>query len=107
MGVAHAPLAALLGCDSGTDGRPAAQNAAVVAPPNLRAVKNMAVAYSVIGASAPLTAQRDRLVKRGTVLPNFGSPTLFPSSRIQTQATRGAKAAVREALPTGATADPG
>jgi len=28
MGVAHAPLAALLGCDSGADWRPAAQSAA-------------------------------------------------------------------------------
>lgn len=28
MGVAHAPLAALLGCDSGADSRPAAQSAA-------------------------------------------------------------------------------
>jgi hypothetical protein len=28
MGVAHAPLAALLGCDSGAEGRPAAPSAA-------------------------------------------------------------------------------
>jgi hypothetical protein len=28
MGVAHAPLVALLGCDSGADSRPAAQSAA-------------------------------------------------------------------------------
>jgi hypothetical protein len=28
MGVAHAPLDALLGCDSGADSRPAAQSAA-------------------------------------------------------------------------------
>jgi hypothetical protein len=37
MGVAHAPVAALLGCDSGAKGRPAAQSAAGVVASELEA----------------------------------------------------------------------
>jgi hypothetical protein len=45
MGVAHAPLGALLGCDSGADPRPAAQSAAGWWPHNSHTDNNMSVAY--------------------------------------------------------------
>jgi hypothetical protein len=74
MGVAHAPLDALLGCDSGADSRPAAQSAA---GGNREAADGQEDKASSIvqRAMRPLCPANSPGVSRGTVLPNFGSPT--------------------------------
>ena len=101
MGVAHAPFAALLGCDTGADRRPAAQSAARC---RLEAVDCQldianAIVHEVtrVGYSAKATWPA-----RGTVLPNFGSPTLFPSFGIQHGVTREREGGPCHGPPTGA-----
>jgi hypothetical protein len=86
-GVAHAPLAALLGCDSGADSRPAAQSAA--------GCRREAADWQEDRASVIVQRALRRLVSanspgvsRGTVLPSFGSPTVFPSEVSTQPATR-------------------
>ena len=106
MGVAHAPLAALVGCDSGADSRPAAQSAAGCGREAADWPEDRA-SVIVQRAMRPLYSANSPGVRRGTVLPSFGSPTLFPSSRVQTWATREGEGARVTGRPTGATADPG
>jgi hypothetical protein len=74
----HAPQTSRLGCDSGADSRPAAQSAA--------GDSREAADWQEDRASSILQRAIRRLssanspgVSRGTVLPSFGSPTLFPS----------------------------
>jgi hypothetical protein len=78
MGVAHAPLDALLGCDSDADLRPAAQSAADC---RREAADGQEDRASVIvhRAMQPLYSANSPGLSRGTVLPSFRSPTLFPS----------------------------
>jgi hypothetical protein len=78
VGVAHAPQTASLGCDSGADSRPAAQSAAGC---RREAVDQQGDRSSVIvqRAMRALSSADSPCVNRGTVLPSFGSLTLFPS----------------------------
>jgi hypothetical protein len=78
MGVAHAPAVALLGCDSGADSRPAAQSAAGDRGEAADWQEDRASSI-VQRAMQPLSSANSPGVSRGTVLPSFGSPTLFPS----------------------------
>ena len=87
MGVAHAPLAALLGCDSGGDSRPAAQSAAGCRRETADWPEDGA-SVIVQRAMRPLSSANSPRVSRGTVLPSFGSPTLFPSELSRQPATR-------------------
>ena len=79
MGVAHAPLDALLGCDSGTDPKPAAEGAAGQCPPNSQTDNDMGVAYPPLSNHPREPSSANGLSVWGTLLPRFRSPTLFPS----------------------------
>jgi hypothetical protein len=79
MGVAHAPAVALLGCDSGADSRAAAQSAAGYRRESAGGQKDRA-SVIVQRAMQPLHSAKTPGVSWGTVLPSFGSPTLFPSA---------------------------
>jgi hypothetical protein len=87
MGVAHAPLAALLDGDSGADSRPAAQSAAGCRREAADWQKDRA-SVIVQRAMRRLYSANSAGVSRGTVLPSFGSPTLFPSEVSGQPATR-------------------
>jgi hypothetical protein len=87
MGVAHAPLTALVGCDSGADSRPAAQIAAGCRREAADRQEDRAPVI-VHQAMRPLHSANSPGVSRGTVLPSFRSPTLFPSEVSRQQATR-------------------
>ena len=78
MGVAHALLAAPLGCDSGADSRPAAQSAAGCRREAADWQEDRA-SEIVRRAMRPLWPANSPGISRGTVLPSFRSPTLFPS----------------------------
>jgi len=88
MGVAHAPLAALLGCDSGADSRPAAQSAAEVRPEAADWQEHRAPFVWHKAKRATGSASDPCGRAGGTVLPSFGSPTLFPSEVSRQPATR-------------------
>jgi hypothetical protein len=104
IGVAHAPTVALLGCDSGADRRPAAQSAAARRREAADGQEDIGV-HIVRGALPAVYARTVRVSARGTVLPSFGSPTLFslsiPDERNQGR-QKGDRVTVR---PMGATAD--
>jgi hypothetical protein len=87
MGVAHAPLVALLGCDSGADSRPAAQSAAGCKREAADWQEDRA-SEIVRRAMRPLCPANSPAISRGTVLPSFRSPTLFPSEVSRQPATR-------------------
>src|SRR5918993_3051443 len=78
MGVAHALLAALLGCDSGADSRPAAQSAAGLRSPNSQTAKNMEVAHLRPRAIAHVSVQREQLSPPGNGAPEFRFPHPVP-----------------------------
>ena len=104
--VAHAPVVSLLGCDSGADSMPAAQSAAGV---RLEAVDWLEHRASFVlhKAKRAVGSASAACLGRGTVLPSFGSPTLFPLPRSRHRHPgegQGGRVTVR---PTGATADPG
>ena len=93
MGVAHALLAALLGCDSGADSRPAAQSAAGCRREAADWQEDRA-SVIVQRTMRPLYSANIQGVSRGTVLPSFGSPTLFPPLESRHGQPGRAKAAV-------------
>ena len=92
MGVAHAPLAALLGRDSSADSRTAAQSAAGCRREAADWPEDRA-SVIVQRAMRPLSFANSPGVSRGTVLPSFGSLTLFPSEVSRQPATREGKTA--------------
>ena len=77
MGVAHAPAVALLGFDSGAERRPAAQSAADCRREAADCQEDSA-SVVVQGVMRAVYSANGPCVSRGTVLPSFGSPTLFP-----------------------------
>ena len=86
MGVAHAPLDALLSCDSGADSRPPAQSAAARRREAADWQEDRA-SVIVQRAMRALYSANSTCVSRGTVLPTFGSPILFPSEVSREPAT--------------------
>jgi hypothetical protein len=108
MGVAHAPVVSLPGCDSGA-GLGSRRHRAPPAPdPKPQPGKSIEHRASCAKASTPgVSRAKLRVTTGGTVLPSFGSPTQFPRSRVQTAATREGEGGCVTVRRTSATADPG
>jgi hypothetical protein len=90
MGVAHAPVAALLGCDSGAEGRPAAQSAAGRGGlRTCRLPRTWRLRTSAKGASADVTAQARPPAQSGERCSRVSvPPTCSPSEATKVRATR-------------------
>ena len=106
MGVAHAPVVALLGCDSGADAKPAAHSAAGAGVETADQQENPA-SMVVTKALRAMDSPTESLSTQGNGAPEFRFPHPVPSSRVQTWATREGEDGPVTVRPTGATADPG
>jgi hypothetical protein len=90
VGVAHAPLAALLGCDSGADSRPAAQSAAGSRPEVADWPEDKAPVI-VQGAMRPLVLREHSGCLPGNGAPDFRFPHPVPPLTARRQQPRAAE----------------
>jgi hypothetical protein len=81
MGVAHAPLAFLLCCDHGTGLNPGGTERRPILGTNRLPRKDFWRGVKRMRYWTERSDRADRTTERGTVLPNFRSPTPFPPWR--------------------------
>ena len=100
MGVAHARLSLCSAATAAPTGN-RRHRAPPASDPRPLAGKNIGPRLPCTSGNAPWAPRASQCRAGGPVLPSFGSPTLFPSSRVHTWATRKSEGRRVTVRPTG------